>query len=469
MPTESLPAFLHAAVRDTSGPLYLAIADAIGDAVARHALGTGDRLPPQRQLAAALAIDLTTVTRAYAEARRRGLLDARVGRGTFVRGASSEAPVEPVAAPALLDMSMNLPPLPPQPALRALLRDGVADLLRGADPRSLMSYRTGAGSTRDRAAAAAWLEPLFGALDPERVLVCAGAQAALTAVLTTLTQPGDTILTEPLTYPGLRALAAQLGLRLAAVGADADGLLPESLDRACQGTRPRAIYCVPTMQNPTAATLPVARRQALAEIARRHCVPLIEDDAYGLLPTQPLPPLCALAVGSGFYVATLSKCLSPALRAAFVVAPGRTEASRLAEAIRATSLTPSSLLTGLVTHWIESGTAATLRDAIRQEAAARQDIARTLLAGATVAAHPEGLHVWLTLPPPWDRTDFVAHVRQRGLALVASDSFAVATPPPDAVRVCLGVAEDRAALRAALQALAEALQLTAPTHLAAIV
>lgn len=467
--------FLHDTVRDAVGPLYLAIADAICRAIDRRELRPGEQLPPQRQLAASLTVDLTTITRAYDEIRRRGRLEARVGRGSFVRDsgearvlAETAAPPFDAGLPLLLDMNMNLPPLPPQPELRALLQQGFADLL-SMDPRSLMTYRTGAGSVRDRAAAAAWLAPLFGTVDPDRIVVCAGAQVALTALLTTLTRPGDTVLTEPLTYPGLRALAAQLGLHLAAVPTDGNGLLPDALDRACRSLRPKAIYCVPTMHNPTAITMPPERRQELARIALRHRVPLLEDDAYGLLPEQPLAALSALVPGAGFTIATLSKCLAPGLRTAFVVAPGRTEAGRLVEAIRATSLTPSPLLVSLVTHWIETGTAAALRDSIRREAAARQAIARQELAGATMAAHPEGLHVWLTLPPPWSRGDFAAHARQRGLALVGAEHFAVAEPVPHAVRICLGVAERRAALQAALQALAETLRLNAPTHLAAIV
>jgi DNA-binding transcriptional MocR family regulator len=460
--------FLHVAMRHATGPLYLVIADAIGQAITRRELLAGDRLPPQRQVAEALGIDLTTVTRAYAEAHRRGLLDAKVGRGTFVRAESPlPEPGEPLRG--LVDMSMNLPPQPQLPSLRTLLQDSLAELLRGSDMRTLMTYRSGAGSLRDRVAAGAWLRPVMGEIDPDRILVCAGAQCALTALLTTLTRPGDTVLTEPLTYPGFRALAGQLGLRLVAVRADAEGLLPDAVDQACRDAQPKAIYCIPTIHNPTTATLPAARRQALAELAVRHGVPIVEDDAYGALPSQPLPAVTALAEGAGYYVGTLSKCLSPGLRTACVVAPGRMEARRLLEAVRATSLAPSPLLTSLVTRWIEDGSAVALRDAIRQEAVARQAIAREVLAGLDIAAHPEGLHLWLTLSDQWSHADFTAHLRQRGLALVASDSFAVATPAPNAVRICTGAAESREALRGALLAVAEAMRMHAPTHLADIV
>ncbi|MGA3400444.1 MAG: PLP-dependent aminotransferase family protein [Acetobacteraceae bacterium] len=455
-------------MRRATGPLYLGIADAIGQAITRHELLAGDRLPPQRQVAEALGIDLTTVTRAYAEAHRRGLLDARVGRGTFVRADPATADSGDPRH-ALVDMSMNLPPQPAEPSLRKLLQDSLAELVRSSDLRTLMTYRSGAGSLRDRVAAGGWLRPVMGEIDPDRILVCAGAQCALTALMTTLTRPGDAVLTDPLTYPGFRALAAQLGLRLVAVRADADGLLPDALEQACLHVQPKAIYCVPTIHNPTTATLPVARRQALAALASRHAVPIVEDDAYGPLPSQPLPAIASLVAGAGYYVSTLSKCLSPGLRTAFVVAPGRMEATRLVEAVRATSLTPSPLLTGLVTRWMEDGSAVALRNAIRQEAAARQGIVRQVLAGMDMAAHPEGLHVWLTLSAQWSRADFTAHLRQRGLALVASDSFAVAMPAPNAVRICIGAAESREALRAALLAVAEAMRMHAPTHLADIV
>lgn len=468
MPADPLVQFLQSSVRHAAGPLYVSIAEAIGQAIARGELAAGDRLPPQRQVAKALQIDLTTVTRAYGEARRRGLLDARVGRGTFVRRETT-APARGESMDGLVDMTMNLPPHPQEPSLRRLLQDSQAELLRSSDLRTLMTYRSGAGSRRDREAASVWLRPLLGDIDPDRVLVCAGAQCAMTALITTLARPGDAVLTNPLTYPGFRALAAQLDLRLVAVPTDAEGLLPDAVEQACREVRPKAIYCVPTSHNPTAITLPLPRRQALADLAVRHRVPIVEDDAYGQLPSQPLPAIVSLAAGAGYYIGTLSKCLSPGLRTAFVVAPGRIEARRLVEAVRATSLSTSPLLTSLVTRWLEDGSAAALRDAIRREAAARQAIARDVLAGAEMAAHPEGLHVWLTLPPQWSRAEFMAHMRRCGLALVPSSSFAVAAPVPNAVRICTGAAESRETLRAALLDIAEAIHMDAPTHLAGIV
>ncbi|MBN8875788.1 MAG: PLP-dependent aminotransferase family protein [Rhodospirillales bacterium] len=430
--------------------LYGAIATAIERDIQAGRLLPGTRLPPQRSLAARLGVDLTTVTRAYAEAQRRGLLEAGVGRGTFVR-----AP-RPAPSP-LLDMTMNLPPLPQDPALRGAFAATLASLFQPGDLRALTSYRPIGGTPAEREALAGFLAPLFGPLDPRRVLLAPGAQAALAAALAMLARPDDVVLTDPLTYPGFRGVAAQQGVRLAPVAADAEGLLPEAFEQACQRLAPKALYCVPTIHNPTTATLSPERRAAIGAIAARHAVPVIEDDAYGLFPTTPLAPVMQ-AAGAGVYVATLAKCLAPSLRLAIVVAPSAEQAPRLAQALRAAALTPSPLSAALLGRWLEDGTAQAWRDAVRAEAAARQAIAREVLPAAQATAHPEGLHVWFRLPPAWDRTEFCAQVRRQGLALVPAEAFHVAVPDappvPNAVRICLGAAEDRATLRDALRAVA---------------
>jgi len=452
----------------THGPLYLAIADAIGRGIDAQELRGGDRLPPQRLLATALDVDLTTVTRGYAEARRRGLVDATVGRGTFVRG-TAWASDAAGGTPPLVDMSMNLPPQPRDPSLRDMLRVGLAGLLQQADMAALMTYHLGAGAPQDRAAGADWLRPVLGEVAPARTLVCTGAQCAITALLTLLARPGDTILTEPLTYQRFRAAARQLGIRLSAVAADADGLLPEALDEACRSLAPKAIYCIPTMHNPTAVTMSPARRQAVAEVALRHRVAVIEDDAYGRLPRQPIAAIATLAPEITYYIGSLSKCLSPGLRIAYLVAPGQADAARLETSVRASSLMPPPLMTALVTGWIRQGTAEALCEGIRHEIVARQAIARELLPADSFAAHPEGPHVWLTLPSRWHRMAFSAHVRGLGLAVAPSDPFAVAEPPPNAVRIGLGAAESQAALRTALQSVASVLRAEAPPELCEVV
>jgi DNA-binding transcriptional MocR family regulator len=442
-----------------SGPRYLAIANAIGAAMDRGALAPGDRLPPHRALAAALGVDLTTVTRAYAEARKRGLLDSAVGSGTFIRRVSGED-----APQVSVDMSMNIPPAPADVSLRDLMRDGVSKLLRGADVATLMAYRVGAGSREERAAGAAWLAPVCGPVPAGRVVVSAGAQSAMLAVASSFLRTGDVVATEAMTYPGFRALAAHMGLRMAGVATDAEGLLPDALDEICRRETPKAIYCTPTIQNPTTATMGLARREAVLAVARRHGLPVIEDAAYALYPHAPLPALAALAPDLVYHIATTAKTLSPGLRLAYIILPAEVPAAAVIGPLRATTMMASPLLVSLVTGWVRDGTAAAILNGIRAEAVARQSLAAGILPRALLAAHPEGLHVWLSLPPAWQRQEFVNYIRTQGLALVPSDGF-IATPGdavPNAVRVALGVAADHGRLTQALRALALALQAPPP-------
>ncbi|MFC7739142.1 PLP-dependent aminotransferase family protein [Roseomonas sp. GCM10028921] len=456
-------------IKGEQGPIYLAIADAVGAALARGELRPGERLPTHRALAKALGVDLTTVTRAYAEARRRGLLDARVGRGTFVRSAAPP-PSPQATSDEFVDLGMNLPPLPEEPSFQDLLQRGLSRLLGGQEPRRVLSYRSGAGTVDERAAGALWLRPVLGEVDPGRLLVCPGAQPALFAALGVLVGPGDTVLTDELTYPGLKAVAEQLGLRLAGVAADDEGMLPEAVEAACREMRPKALCCIPTIQNPTTVTMPPERRQALAATAQRLGLRIVEDDAYGLLPSHPLPAIASFAPEITYYISTMSKVLSPALRMAYLVAPGGAGVERLGAMLRASVLMASPLLTGMITEWMRDGTAGTVVSAIRKESAARQRLARKLLPRALFNAHPEGLHLWLRLPSRWNRLDFTSHLRrQGGLGVVPSDAFSLVAPAPDAVRVSLGAAANRDDLRRALTSLAAALDRHDMPHLATVV
>jgi DNA-binding transcriptional MocR family regulator len=437
-----------------SGPRYLAIANAIGAAMDRGTLAPGDRLPPHRALAAALGVDLTTVTRAYAEARKRGLLDSAVGSGTFIRKVAGEE-----SAQIVVDMSMNIPPAPADVSLRDLMRDGISKLLRGADIATLMAYRVGAGSREERAAGAAWLAPVCGQLPASRVLVCSGAQSAMLAVASSFLRAGDKVATEAMTYPGFRTLASYMGLQMQAVETDGEGLMPAALDEVCGRERPKAIYCTPTIQNPTTATMGVARREAIAAIARRHDLPIIEDAAYALFPHDPLPALSLLAPERVYHVATTAKSLSPGLRLAYIIVPPEDHGAVMG-CLRASTMMASPLLVSLVTGWIRDGAASAILTGIRTEAVARQALAAGIISRDLVAAHPEGLHLWLNLPRFWQRQDFVTYVRTQGLALVPSDAF-VASPggsAPNAVRVALGVSPDHGRLTAALRSLDLALK-----------
>lgn len=449
MPPESPTAVWLRRVDRDDGPIYLAILKALEAAIREGELQAGEQLPPQRAVAASLGVDFTTVTRAYAAARSRGLVEGTVGRGTFVKGRAAEDDA------GLIDLSMNLPPPPQGLSLGRLLRDTTRVILESTDAAALMAYHPGVGSRAQKAAAAAWLEPCLGQVAHERLLVCPGAQTALAAILSVLAAPGDRIVVEPLTYPGIRSLAAHLGLTLVPCPVDEEGFRPADLERICAEQAPRAIYLIPTLQNPTASTMGAARRRQVADVARKAGVAIIEDDAYGRLPVEPAPALASFAPELTYHVATVSKALSPGLRTAFIAAPDPLAAQNLGEALRAISLMASPLTLGVTTAWIRDGTAEAVLAGVRAEAQARQALVRQILPQAS--GGPEGVHAWLDLPARWDPRVLREAAQGRGLSLVATEAFAVGPRVRNGVRISLGGPAKQSVLAEALRGVARLL------------
>lgn len=445
------------AMQASGRPAYLAIADAIADDIQAGRLSALARLPPLRVLAADLALNYTTAARAYAEAQRRGLVDSSPGQGTFVRGVRPLAPTRSPGFVGLVEMTMNLPPEPPDDALMQRMRTGMVRMASEDDLHALMRYQESGGAMADRQAGAEWLAPRLPDLPPSRVLVCPGIQSALLALLSTLTRPGDAVCCEALTYPGIKALAAQLGVRLIGLAMDDEGLLPEAFEQACRQQAPKALYCNPTLLNPTTAVLSRARRVALGQIARHHGIPIIEDDAYALLPSVAPPPLAHAAPELTFYVSGMAKHVGAGLRIAYLVAPDAAQATRLAATLRAMAVMASPLTTRLATRWIHDGTAQTALLAVRAESRARQRLVSSLLPRAICQTKPEAFHLWLRLPPPWTRQQFAECLRQRGVGAVPADAFATTEAVPEAVRICLGGAVGRQHCAQSLERIAQTL------------
>jgi len=435
-------------------PLYLGLVQALEAAIREGELQAGDQLPPQRAVAERLGVDLTTVTRAYAAARTRGLIEGTVGRGTFVRAGATDDDA------GLVDLSMNLPPPPQGVSLAGLLKETTAAILERTDAAALMAYHPGGGSLGQKTSAAAWLATTLGEVAPERVLITPGAQTGL-AALAALVPSGGTVVTEPLIYPGVLGLARELGLQLAVCPTDADGMDPEALARLCAELDPTAVYLNPTAQNPTAVTMRLARRREIAEVARAADIWIVEDDPYSRLFDASLPAVATLAPERTFYLATLSKCLSPGLRTAFLVPPLGPIAERAAESLAAIALMPSPLIAAVVSTWIREGTADRLLAGVRREARARRAIVAEVLPQARGAA--EGIHVWLDLPAGLAADRLHRLAQEKGLSLVTAEAFAVGDDHPDGLRISLGGPSRQATLRGALESVAALVGGAAPT------
>ncbi|MBP0618647.1 PLP-dependent aminotransferase family protein [Cupriavidus sp. LEh25] len=433
----------------SGGARYLQIVDFIEQAIGEGRLVAGDRVPPQRNLAKSLGVDLTTVTRAYNEARRRQLIEARGALGTFIAAPRAELA-------RVVDMSMNVPPPPAGVDFQDLLRRGLNQVLLRSDPHLLMTYQLGGGSASDRSAGALWLAPMFGQVDTARLVVCPGAQSALAAVILSRTRPGEAIVTEPLAYPGIRAAAAQLGRRALIAPCDADGMLPDAL-AAARAKGATLAYLNPTAQNPTTHTMPASRRAEIARTAQQCDIALLEDDPYWLLTPSAPPPLASFAPERTCYVATLSKALTPGLRTAYVLLPEGRGSGDLLAALRAFALMAAPMTAALATQWIHDGSAMQLLEGIRTEALARCALASRWLSGIGQLP-PSAIHVWHRLPAQWSAQQLTRAALAEDLRVTPSDAFWDGPDAPNAIRISLGGVDSHAQLSLALRKLAALLE-----------
>ncbi|MCP3168630.1 MocR-like ectoine utilization transcription factor EhuR [Myxococcus qinghaiensis] len=460
-------------LRGREGPLYRILADALGADIEEGRLAAGTRLPTHRELAEKVGVTVGTVTRAYAEAERRGLIGGEVGRGTFVRHRDTPRqfpqPTQDAGDDTLIDLGLNWPATPSGDPAGAALKKSLEALHRSTHLSELLDYQPHAGNTAHREAGAEWMSRFGLDVEPSRIMVCSGGQHAMEVALSTLTRPGDTVLCESLTYPGLKVLASRLHLRLHGVAMDEQGLLPDALETACR-TGAKVLFCLPNLQNPTGAVMPEERRRRIATVARRHGLAVVEDDAYGLLLDKRPPPLCTLLPESGWFIAGVSKLLAPGLRIGYLAAPAGPSTERLAEeAALAARMTPA-LTADITARWVRDGTADELVVRRRREAHERLELARDVLGDLLPRqGRATTYHLWLKLPSPWRAEAFTSQARRRGVVVMPAELFTVGpATAPAAVRVCLGTPRTRASLEKGLHRLRETLE-GGPEPLASIV
>jgi DNA-binding transcriptional MocR family regulator len=441
------------------GPVYRRLADAIADRIASGLLTAGERLPPQREIAQSLGINVTTVTRAFSTLQERGLIDARPGRGMLVADQKNDAGAGFVSAPSeeagIVDLSIN------RPATNAYLDVFTALLPRLAKNRhydSIQDYHPAEGPLWARTAVADWLKPVAGDGDPGRVVLTIGAQHALDCVLSAVTQKSDVILADEVTYQGINALCRSHGLDLRGLAMDKGGLRPDAFDAACVQWRPRAVFLVPSLHNPTTITLSETRRREIVEIARRHNVLIIEDDVYRPLLNESPPSFASLEPELTVYIGGFSKCVAPGLRFGFAIGP-RFMMGQVAAALRINCWSVNPMAALIATILLEEGTAVEVIDAQKAELSQRQHILIEMLGDFDLQTDVTSTHAWLHLPEPWRGASFARTCLQRGVGVLPGDAFAVGREPVQhGVRINIGAARSRDDLRRALKIMRELLE-----------
>jgi DNA-binding transcriptional MocR family regulator len=431
-------------------PIYRRLVEALAADIEGGRLVGGARLPPQRDLAHALSISVGAVTRAYDDAARRGLVQAHVGRGTFV----VDHAVRDAAAVGEIDLSTNTAPII---ETAGAVSETIASLRKVASLDERLNYLPTCGLEVDRRAGAAWLKLTVGLdVDWERLICCTGAQAATAIAASAVCRSGDAVLCEAATFSGMKILARQQGYHLHGVEMDEEGAQPESLDRLAVQTGARLFYTLPTLHNPTARIAGKDRRAAVARVARARDLTIVEDDVYGVYARGlALSPLASSAPERTFFVSSLSKTLSPGLRVGFLVPPPGNMFDRSVAAIRALHHSPPGFGSAIATDWITSGRAEDMIGRVCEEVKARTTTALRMLGPRVeTPSSDQTLHLWLPMSE-LDAERLAGRALRAGLRLSSPGPQTVVDGQgPSGIRLCIGRAANRATLERALTILA---------------
>ncbi len=419
-------------------PAYLSLAEQIANAIHDGKLVNGERLPTHRKLAEDLKLSIQTVSRAYDELIRRGMIAGEIGRGSFVQTQPKEPepPYLPERLGEVIDLSI-LKPVCEQIHLDRM-REAFGWLAENLPSSSALSFRPNMVFPRHRAVATEWLAQCGLEVSPLNVNLTNGATSGMTVALMSVAPPGSTVATEAISHHTLVPLSSYLGIHLEGLAIDEDGMIPQALDEACRKGPIRAVFLQPSVVNPTATLMSAERRQALATVAARHDIAIIENDILGPLVEKRPPPLQTFAPERTLYVTSFTKITVPGLRIGYLVAPDRYVAA-VANRHLVSNWMATPAIAEIATRWVSNGTAMELVNWQRRALARRHEIATEALGELFYHSHPQSLHIWLPLTCQHTEEGFVAQARLRGVAIAPGVSFQTADHGrAPAVRISLG-------------------------------
>ncbi len=438
-------------------PLYKQLHAQLRNWIESGRLPQGDRLPSTRDMAGLLGLNRATVSAAYSLLESDGLIQGRVGRGSFVTGeprpassgldwdelldAPERIPMAPVQAPnAAISFAASRPAeqLFPLEEVRTTCHEVLASeqasaILQLGSPSGFPPLREYL-LAEERGAGIARLQ--------DDILVTNGCQQGLDLLQRVLVRAGDTVLVEDPIYPGVKNLLTRAGARVVGVPIGPQGIDVEHLGRALWREKPRLLVVTPNFQNPTGATIPLAARRMILAKAREAGVVVIENDIYGELRYQgePVPALKQLdESGDAVLLRSFSKIAFPGLRVGWITAP-RALVARLVEAKQLADLHTDQLSQAVLLRFAESGRLAAHKERIIRAGAERLGAVlgaceRFLPAGSRFTRPEGGMNLWVRLPEPLDAAELLPRAEREKVAYMPGRYFEVTHHEPGSLRL----------------------------------
>jgi 2-aminoadipate transaminase len=466
-------------------PLYIQLRDQLRALVHAGDLRPGDRIPASRELATHLGVHRTTVANAYAELESEGLIQGHVGRGTFIRAAAEPLKIAP-APPAVtgnggvrweslfadergeeaLSRLVDALPAPGVSFVVARPAEEFFPLEEFRNCSNAVLRREGARilqlgpSDGYPPLKEVLVQLLHGEGLPvrdENLLITDGCQQALDLLSKAFLRPGDAVVLENPTYPGAIAIFAGARVRCLGVpvrtGAEPGGSAGVdlgALEATLAANRVKLIVLTPDFQNPTGTTLSVAARRRLLELAARHQVPVVEDHIYARLRASGsrVPSLKQLDRSNlVIQIDSFSKVAFPGLRVGWCVAP-ESVIERLRLVKQTTDLHTDQLSQAVLAEFTRRGLLARhlarMRKVYSSRLAALEEALEKHLPEEAQWTRPEGgMCLWVELPPGFDASELLIHVRERGVLFAPGRYFYLQNPQPNTLRLGFAGLDER--------------------------
>ncbi len=425
-------------------PLYLSIANLLEYDIINGYLAPNTKLPPQRELADYLDINLSTVTRAFKICELKGLIYATTGKGTFVapNAGAAISITDGEIKENYIEMGINKP----LDQTNFLVAEIAKNILSKGYMEKLLNYNYPLGSPYHKISAVKWLQKYNMDVNIKNIAITSGAQNSLTLTLIALFRSGDKIAVDMYTYTNFIQLANMLNIRLIPIEGDIYGMKPNTLDMQCKLNNIQGVYLVPSCSNPTSILMNMERRKEIAQIIRKNSLILIEDDIYSFLAPQNYMPITSFVPEQSIYINSTSKSLCSGMRVAFIVYPEK-HSSSIIRGIYNINIKTSGLNAEIIAEMINTGIADKIVDEKKSISKERNQIYKKHFKIENPNENPISFFRWLPLNQKFNADQFEKYALSKGIRIYHSNRFLV------------GVSEENEFLRVSLSSVTDSSEL----------
>lgn len=419
---ENYPMSWKPNIKSMKPPLYKSLASALEEDILNGILKPGDKLPPQRELADFLDINLSTITRAFKICELKGLISGHTGRGTYI---SSDAHISSKLLYSefnsnYIDMGAAYPLYDQNKYVIDLMKK----ILKKVNIENVLKYTTPCGMFSHRITAQKYLKTFNIESTPENIMISAGSQNALAITLTSLFNAGDKIATDPLTYPALKTLANNLGIILIPLPVIDNEIDVSAFNSLCKNENIKGVYLVPELNNPTTHSMTFSEKKNIAQIIKENNLICIEDGIYSFISPHDSIPITSLIPEQSIYICSVSKSLCAGIRIGFMAVPDKFK-NAIEEGIYNINLVTSPFNAEVVCQMIESGLAHKILEERKKMTLERNKIVDEILCNHTVLGNKYSPFRWLMLPKNMNSQEFENTAKLKGVKVYCASRFAV--------------------------------------------